>query len=90
MQLEQTAEILEAKAEKVRHDVAKSADEKIAEAKEVLEKNGDKDTAKVLEKDATVTRKVGEMRAEQLEQQAEKIREQKVVPKEPEVQKAPE
>jgi len=76
-QLEVTAETLEAKAEQVRHDVEQSADEKIAEAKKVLETTGDQDTAEVLEKDASVTREVGEMRAEQLEKQAEKVREQK-------------
>lgn len=89
-QLEQTAESLEAKAEKVRFDVEKSAEEKISEAKEILEKTGDKDAAKALENDASVTRKVGKMRAEQLEEQAEKVREQKLEPKEAEVQKAPE
>lgn len=76
LQLEKTAEELEAKAEKVLHEVEKSADEKIAEAKEIRKVNGDNETAKVLEKDASVTREVGKLRAEQLEKQAGKVREQ--------------
>ena len=75
-QLEETAESLEAKAEQVRHDVDQSADKKIADAKKELETTGNKTTAGVLEKDASVTREVGEMRAEQLEKQAEMVREQ--------------
>lgn len=76
-QLEETAESLEAKADQVRRDVKQSADEKVAEAKKALETTGDKETAVVFEKDASVTREVGAMRAKQLEDQAEKVREQK-------------
>ena len=76
-QLEQTAENLEAKAEKVRIDVKESAGEKIAEAEEIRKTTGDEDTAEFLEKDASVTREAGELRAEQLEKQAEKVRGQK-------------
>ncbi len=75
-QLEQTAENLEAKASQVRQEIEKSVDVKIAEAKELRETKGDKKTAKLLEKDASVTREVGELRAGQLEKQAEKVREQ--------------
>lgn len=88
-QLEETAEGLEAKAEKVRVDVEVSAGEKIAEAKKILKTTGDKETAKVLKKDASVTLEAGELRAEQLEQQAEKVREQKDETKVPPVQNPP-
>lgn len=74
VQLEKTASELEAKAEKVRHDVEETASVKKKEAKAIRKEHGDPKAAEALEKDATVTREAGEMRAEQLEKKAQEIR----------------
>ncbi|MFD2257823.1 hypothetical protein ACFSSA_14165 [Luteolibacter algae] len=78
-QLEISAENLEAKAEKLKTDIEQTAEGKERLAKELLENDGDKDSAAILEKDADEVRKVGKIRAQQLEEQAEKIREQKEI-----------
>lgn len=77
VQLEKTATDLEAKAEKVLVDVKESAAVKAEQAKVLRETQGDEDGAKALEKDAEVTLEVGKLRAEQLEENAEKVREKK-------------
>jgi predicted small secreted protein len=89
IQLEQTAEDLEAKAVQIRTDVEETAEKKTEEAKVVRETKGDEETAKLLEKDASVTKEIGKMRAEQLEEQAEKVRDQKEETKSPPVQNPP-
>ncbi len=77
VQLEETAETLETKAEKVLIEVEESAEVKIEDAKQVREQNGNEKTAEMLEKDASVIREVGKMRAEQLMEKAEDVRDKK-------------
>lgn len=76
-QLEETADSLEAKAEKIRTEVSQVVEKKIVDAEKIRKTKGDDETAKAIEKDATVTKVAGEMRAEQLEKQAEKVRKKK-------------
>jgi ABC-type multidrug transport system fused ATPase/permease subunit len=76
-QLENTAEKLEAKAEEVLDNVEQTAAFKEEQASEIREEKGNETVAKALEKAADTTRKIGKLRAEQLERQAEKVRDQK-------------
>lgn len=76
-QLEKTAEKLEAKAGEVLEDVEKSAAMKEERALGIREEKGDEALAEALEKEAEVTREAGKLRAEQLEGQAEKVRDRK-------------
>jgi hypothetical protein len=77
VQLENTAEKLEAKAGEVLANVEETAATKEGQANEIREKDGDEEAAEALEKDAEVTREVGKLRANQLGKQAEKARGQK-------------
>jgi len=77
VQLEKTAEKLEAKAEEVLDNVEQTAAVKEDQASVIREENGDEKVAETLEKDAEVAREVGKLRAGQLEEQAEKVRDQK-------------
>ncbi len=76
-QLEDTAVILEVKADKVLVDVEQSAEKKLGEAKVSREEKGDEKTAEHLEKDARVIREAGKLHSEQLKKQAGEVREQK-------------
>ncbi len=76
-QLEVTAETLETKAAIVRQEVKLVAEGKNKKAEEIRLSKGDKASAELLDKDAEVTRTIGEKRAEQLEHQAATIREKK-------------
>lgn len=76
-QLENTAVKLEAKAVEVLDNVEQSASVKEEQAAVIREENGDQKVAEVLEKDAETTREVGKIRASQLEEQAEKVRDKR-------------
>lgn len=77
VQLEKTATDLEAKAEKIRNDVEETVAAKQQNAETLRNENGNPKAADILEKDATVTKEVGEMRAGQLEKKAQEVRDKK-------------